>query len=552
MENEKVWRWGLPFVFLVGSFLYILPFFPWQQLAYTVGQDGRFHLERMEELFLQIQQGPSFSYLSNHTFGLIGYGVNFFYPFLWLFLFVPARFLVTNPLTAYYLFIMVVTFITFAISYYAYHEFRKQRLNALFFSFIYTFSGFRAMDFFGRTAIGEVIAITFIPLVFLGFYQIVCGDKRKWWQLSLGMAGILYSHVLSVFMSTLLLVILYVMTVPVQRQRVQTLVNGLKSIGLTVLLSAGFLVPFLDQYLQADLLGVMETSLAGRSYPLLEQLRFTLQNMYIPGGARFNIGFILFLLVVAALPGVFRATRTAQVSYAAGILLLICSSNTVPWELFQETPLALIQFPWRLLAFAVFFFAVAVSEIVPAYFKKQNWQIGFVSAIFVIGLGLHFQAAQELFAYNQTLTTNGRYYDLNKDTYEDILSKKLNTDYMPAKAEPHFRSIYKHHVLMDGIRGSVKREYENTYYTYDFNLKSSTVVDFPVFAYRHMWVYANGKKVAWQPSFRGTVEVKLPPGKYLVKVGNRLPLLYKLSWLVSFGTIIGLLGYAWRGRNVKK
>ncbi|MFQ9291063.1 MAG: hypothetical protein ACLR3O_01210 [Streptococcus sp.] len=53
-----------------------------------------------------------------------------------------------------------------------------------------------------RAAVGETLAMIFLPLVFVGVRLITFGDYKKWWILTLGMLGLVYSHVLSVLLAS--------------------------------------------------------------------------------------------------------------------------------------------------------------------------------------------------------------------------------------------------------------------------------------------------------------------------------------------------------------
>ena len=50
-------------------------------------------------------------------------------------------------------------------------------------SLLYTLSGYRLTNAIYRAAVGELTAIAFIPLVFLGLWQLFQeDDKTKWWR----------------------------------------------------------------------------------------------------------------------------------------------------------------------------------------------------------------------------------------------------------------------------------------------------------------------------------------------------------------------------------
>ena len=69
------------------------------------------------------------------------------------------------------------------------------------------------IDIFARFALGEFIALTFIPLCFYGLYAIIIGNEKDWTFLAAGVSLILLTHILStiivfVFLIAFLLIFL--------------------------------------------------------------------------------------------------------------------------------------------------------------------------------------------------------------------------------------------------------------------------------------------------------------------------------------------------------
>ena len=70
-----------------------------------------------------------------------------------------------------------------------------------------SFLGYFLHNSYYRAAVGETLAMIFLPLVFVGVRLITFGDYKKWWVLTLGMLGLVYSHVLSVLLASLMIFI---------------------------------------------------------------------------------------------------------------------------------------------------------------------------------------------------------------------------------------------------------------------------------------------------------------------------------------------------------
>lgn len=84
----------------------------------------------------------------------------------------------------------------------------KKSLASFIFSLVYTFAPYRL--YLGGAVFGEYLAVTFLPLLFLGIYEVLWGDKKKWYLLAISGALVAYAHILSVFLSLQFAVILFI------------------------------------------------------------------------------------------------------------------------------------------------------------------------------------------------------------------------------------------------------------------------------------------------------------------------------------------------------
>lgn len=79
-----------------------------------------------------------------------------------------------------------------------------KRIDAAFiFSCLYTFYGYRTIDIYHRSAIAEAIALTVIPIVMYYAYALIYEKKPCAIPLAVSMSLLIYTHVLSTFMSVI-------------------------------------------------------------------------------------------------------------------------------------------------------------------------------------------------------------------------------------------------------------------------------------------------------------------------------------------------------------
>ncbi|MCL2539511.1 MAG: hypothetical protein FWE66_04150 [Oscillospiraceae bacterium] len=345
------------------------------------GHDSPFHLMRIDAIkdALIAGQFPVRNYVSE-AFGY-GYGAPLFYPDL--FLYIPAllRIIGASQQVAYQLFIVLINAATAFVAYFSATRVFKDRFMALVFALLYTTALYRFLNLYTRAALGEVIAMAFLPLVFAGMYEIFFSDKGKWPLAVVGYSGVIQSHVVSVII--ILFISLVFFAVFIRRLlKDRRWLSLLKAAGAVVLANLWFIGPFIhiQAVYQADL-----DSISIKSYKFVTFLSQALNSYTNPTGLAYAIGgsvegsmgqslglSLLFAVsaslvwyAVRARGKVFdRAEKLSVASLLAGCLALWVVTPYFPMQAVVESGffgriVNTIQFPWRLLSFATLFFSLA-------------------------------------------------------------------------------------------------------------------------------------------------------------------------------------------------
>ncbi len=134
------------------------------------------------------------------TNGGTGQLINTFYPWLTYYPIFIIYKLTQSVFVAWMSFQLLVRFVTCLLSFYGLRLLKYSDKQVMIFSTFYLFSGYFLHNSYYRAAVGETLAMIFLPLVFVGVRLITFGDYKKWWILTLGMLGLVYSHVLSVLL----------------------------------------------------------------------------------------------------------------------------------------------------------------------------------------------------------------------------------------------------------------------------------------------------------------------------------------------------------------
>lgn len=327
--------------------------------SYGLAEDMFFHLSRIEGIAEGIKAG--YFPVRNELFWLknYGYGTGYFYPDLFLYLPVLLRLFGFSLLSTYKIFAVLCTFASLASFYLTAKIIAKNRFAGLSAAVIFGFCAYRCIALFYRGAVGEVQAFIFLPLVVLGLYYLFGGRPERWWVFALGFWGLLSCHIISLVLAsgiTAVFLILNVRTIFRDRRILSGLV---KSVLVTVLLGAGFLLPMAEQMNGNNLLMnlLVSTQRGGLTLNNINPVK----NLFIffhdwqydanyfrtvyPGWMLLAVPFLRLLLLVQKK----KVPKSADIMLGFGLVLMICSTDVLPWT-HMVWLLNRIQFTWRLLA----------------------------------------------------------------------------------------------------------------------------------------------------------------------------------------------------------
>ncbi|MGI1827001.1 hypothetical protein [Ligilactobacillus salivarius] len=533
-----------------------------------LNSDGSFHFSRLEELYQDFRNG-SMAFIASHTFNSTGVGTFLFYPSILLYPWVILR-LIFSPVTAFYVWYGFMLFVTMCIAYYSMWLFDKDRIRAIFFGVLYSIFPYHIHLGVVHTVIGEFLAYTFIPLFFIGLYYCLI-DNKKWYLLGMGWSLILYSHVISAYITLLCTVVISIIYIIINPNSIKrTVVNLSKNIILVILLTLFILVPFITDFINAGI-----NSPNSETFDFLD----TLQN--IVGISLTNttdsnksIGILALFTVIVGWYFVKDSRTKEKVIYGLGIFFLLCTSTVVPWQLFNNTVvgkiLGVIQFPYRLNTYAGLFLMVTFSLIISRFIhditnKKARVLFNIGMMIFLIisyygsltGLFVKIHTSQGNILKNNTELTAFIPNDavINKENYNNLFKYIIlygEMDYYPKEAfnkfwnnvseevNPKINSILSHKVIING-KGKVKTpKVAANYIEYNVKVNKKEKIDVPVLAYRRTKVMLNEKYVDYTVSSRGTVVVDGNKGSNKISVTYQPSKMFYISIAISAITWTGL------------
>lgn len=372
----------------------LLAYYPYMTDYFSSTADSPFHMLRIEGLKESLMQGGGFPVrVQNYWVYDHGYAVSTFYGDLFLLIPVMFRFIGFSLMSSYKMFVFVVMAATAIISYHSFRQCTKNINAALFGSIIYMLAPYRIYNFYNRGAVGEYLAMTFLPLVICGMYRLYTEDvnnknyRKAKIPLIIGLSCILQTHILSTEMTVIFMLAVCLILFK-KTFRKETFIQLLQAAITCLLLNAWFWFPFLkmmpsDDYNMYNIISAniqdKGTRLAGlfQFYPNIGDSG---EGMYMT--PPFQMGIASFLILGSVLIALVRKRicqkeRKAQNPYDRimlfwCVLILIAwfmSTRYFPWDLiarisFIEIFVNALQFPTRLFSLVCVFAAIMAAFFV--------------------------------------------------------------------------------------------------------------------------------------------------------------------------------------------
>ena len=512
----------------------------------SIGHDTNYHLVRLQNLADGLAHGQFPVRVGGFSHSGYGAMISVFYPdaFLYPFaLLMNAGASVQFALSSLFVAVNLVSALTM---YAAARRIFGERDMAVCASVLYTLSVYRLFDLFTRCAVGEMIAMAFLPIFILGLYEIVFGDQSRWAMLTAGASGVFLSHMLSTLICALAalgLCLLFIVRI-VRERRLLALV---KAGAATAALCAFQLVPFLMVVSREGMgIGGMERPL---TYFAVKPAELFVNYMPIDNTdahqLQFIIGIGLPLLLAAALTvytaavdGPERRGKFALLLLGAGAVFAYAGTSLFPWSYAIAATggaVNLLQFPWRLLMMTAVFLALAggygMIRFAGEHARPMLALAMAVSAIAVLPM-LTFEARTDaIIDYGETASPHllsGEYLIEGTDYMQTLDGSPILTGGAQLTAYAKESTSIDAHIV-SGEEGSVT---------------------FPLFGFTGYRVTLAGENVDWHRGENNRIAVDIPAGTDAdIRVRYAAPLPWRIADCVTLAAAALLIVRAARRRR---
>ena len=514
------------------------------------GDDGIQHIARLMGTYQSIAEGEIPPVIMSNFCNGFGYSWNIFYSPITAY--VPLIFnMFTNSFELMLkLFMILATFLTGIAMYEFVKRVTKNRYAGILAGIIYILAPYRLTDVYMRIAISELTSFIFIPIVFLGMYNIFNSEEKnlqKSLVLTVGATGLILAHIV-IAMYTAIFCLVYVL-VNIKKLKEKQIWKMLAiNILLTLLLTSFYLVPMIDHKFSTEYEvfqpGRMErTEELIRNKVDLVDLLYTKQNHF-----SYEIGLISLIGVVFTLLTYKKINKDMKkiywLSLVSGFVCIIMSLKIFPFEKLPSI-LKMIQFTFRLLEFSSFFLAfVAATNY---YLLIKNFNMRDVLVLSLIAFLLIVPLKKNL-SYEKSWSETNLWpaVEVNDNTGR-VHAGCATFEYLPSKAFDNLDYIKHRENNVYVLSGNAIIENEqkngtNMEFTVS-NIEENTVIELPYIYYLGYNVKItdnNGeiKQIDTFESDNGFVAINLPETALKVNVKYEGTLFMKITYGVSFITLI--------------
>ena len=176
----------------------------------------------------------------------------------------------------------------------------KRRSISTISALLYISMPYKLSNIYSRNAIGEFTALIFVPIVFEGLYNILNGDKKKSYLLSIGIIGLVLSHTISTIYMALFCLIYLLLNIDKLKNIKVWKIFGI-NIVISFLVCAFYAIPLLEHMLSADYT-IFSPQKMGSTPEAVQNTGLSLGDLFANEAGdqeiRFSLGFVTIILSI--------------------------------------------------------------------------------------------------------------------------------------------------------------------------------------------------------------------------------------------------------------
>ena len=501
--------------------------------------DFDFHWLRINDLRESILHGNWNPLVALNEFNQTGSATMAMYPKINIYPIALLSLFIKSSTTLIHASLMLRNFFALILGYYSCYCYTKNKQVSFLFSTAYTLTTMALYYCIGVYGIGTSSSMIFLPLVLFGFLELV--RFNKWVELTVGMSGIILSHILSSGLVIIFLAIMLLVNISAFK-KFDKWISLFKSIVVTILCTSIFWFSF-----------IMLSHNNSMNIPTGSLMNGNDFSFLISAAMNNNISSTLTLSglmgLILSVVNYKKLSITYKKIFWISILFLFICSQAFPWSILSHTLVDRLQFPNRIYIIpeVLLCFLFAHNFIILCRNKKHNFLIliGAVLSIIILQMGAQETLVNSTINNPRLITlysgnTNVKLQD-NSD-YNNILKSSVlgNNDYYLQASETSKNEINNQLAIYDGDKDTKVNLLGNG--GFSFKLPSNSKRFSLPFMYYHgidYQVKLDGKNVKGYPNKNALMTINnVGKGKHHVQIIVHKTKAEIASYILS---LIGLL-----------
>lgn len=533
--SKKYWIF---LFFLLTAIVITIPAF--MDSYFKLTMDGAIFISRMESIHsafsnFRIPALTNFIGIANH-----GNAFNAMYPWLTAGLFFELpRLIIRNPFSAFFVSYVLLSLVTLLNAYALVNKLSQNTIVKVFACLFYELNAYHLTLLFSRESLGEAISYTFFPLVILGCLKIWQKEKNGIFVLALSMGLLANTHVLSLLIAFLMLLIMEVIRI-IQRRITWKEVLWFAISAVIGALSA---IYSLTNIVRIGLTNDLHTPFRALM-PVVpsKMIQAVLDNSIQDNSYIFNIGLIgLGILLFFFLKSFVSKGRQTWKGWclAAGFIFI----GTTPWVSIvglDQTFLGNIQFLGRLLSLVVLFLTIGLV----LYFEESQLSISILVNI-TISVLLFSMGMNSIYNYHMLRNDSPTRYYVSKTNFVQTAHTENKgvgmTDYSLVNSKNSDQALMnKANNKMMSYRGT----FNSASFKVDMSKKGTAILPFNLYKGISYKIFVDKKIVKVK---KGILKLSLSKGVHKIRIyakGNISEYItFAISVLVSVLAVAAVIFY---------
>lgn len=352
--------------------------------------DGIQHICRLIGNFTTLKEGNLFPVIMSDFCNGFGYSWNIFYSPLTAFLPLIFKIFCASFVTCLKLFMFFTMLLSGIFMYKLVYKISKSHKAGVISAILYICAPYHLTDLYSRIAIAELASFVFLPIVFIGMYDLFNKNTKQTYWISIGAIGLILSHnVITVYTAVFCFIYLLINYKKLNNRNI--IKSLLLNIAIILLCTSFYWLPLLEHYFATNYEVFMpermfkNNTLIGSKLSLMDFFITKPYNMNFHIGLPIVLGIILAFIYRKKIK--IRYRKTIIVFLVFGLISIIMSSKLFPFE-YLPSSLKMIQFAWRMMEFASFFLSIVCGIVITMFINGNSKKEAIVTILLIIYISI--------------------------------------------------------------------------------------------------------------------------------------------------------------------